>query len=159
MSPELILLVAVSPVVLASAVSDLRQLKIRNLHVLTALGLFAVLAPFLLDLDELPSRLLAAGVTFAICFGLFALRVIGGGDAKMLPAVMLFVPAAEVVLFLRIFAVALGAVSLCALLVQRSPAFRRLGWSSVQEQRQVPVGVAIAAAVVLLALSMSGAMG
>lgn len=154
MPGELILLLALVPVVLAGAASDLRHLKIRNLQVLAALGLFAVLAPFLLELHELPARLLAAGVGFAICFALFALRVIGGGDAKMLPAVLLFVPPDEMVLFLRLFAVALGVVSLGALVVQRSPAFRRIGWSSVREQRQVPVGVAIAASVLLLALTM-----
>lgn len=149
-----ILLLALVPVVLAGAASDLRHLKIRNLQVLAAIGLFVVLAPVVLDMQELPARLLAAGVGFAICFALFALRVIGGGDAKMLPAVLLFIPPGELVLFLRIFAVALAVVSLGALVVQRSPAFRRIGWSSIREQRQVPVGVAIAASVLLLAVTM-----
>jgi Flp pilus assembly protein protease CpaA len=73
----------------------------------------------------------------------------------MMPVVMLFVPSDELTLYLRIFAVALGAVSLGVLLVQRAPAFRRVGWLSLQERRQVPVGVAIALAVVLLTLSIA----
>lgn len=154
MQGGIILLLALVPVVVASALSDLRHLKIRNLQVLAAVGVFVVLAPVFLDLQELPARLLAAGVGFAICFVLFALRVIGGGDAKMLPAVLLFVPPVELVLFLRLFAVALAVVSVGALVVQRSPAFRRIGWSSITEQRHVPVGVAIAASVLLLALIM-----
>jgi len=72
-----------------------------------------------------------------------------------MPVAMLFVPTDEVTHFLRIFALALGAVSLCMLLVQRAPAFRRIAWSSLQEQRHVPVGVAIAISVVLLAYSIS----
>lgn len=152
MRGDLILLIALIPVVLASALSDLRQLKIRNTHVLTAICLFASLAPFLLDGDEIASRLLVATLTFAVCFALFALRVIGGGDAKMFAVVMLFVPATDAEYFLRIFAIALAAVSLGALVLQDSPAVRWLSWSSVQERRHVPVGVAIAISVALLVL-------
>jgi prepilin peptidase CpaA len=155
MSSEMILLLALMPVIAFSAISDLRTLKISNLQVLTALALFVLFAPFLLDSGDLSMRLLVGAATFVIGFVLFAMRVIGGGDAKMMPAVMLFVPSDEVVLFLRIFAVTLGTVSLCMLVFQRTPAFRRIGWSSLQEQRHVPVGVAIAISVALLALLIS----
>ena len=100
-------------------------------------------------------RFLVGTATFGIAFTLFSLHLIGGGDAKMMPVVMLFVPSDELTLYLRIFAVALGAVSLGVLLVQRAPAFRRVGWLSLPERRQVPVGVAIALAVVLLTLSIA----
>ncbi|MBA3910757.1 MAG: hypothetical protein C0524_12990 [Rhodobacter sp.] len=155
MSPELALLLALTPVIVASAISDLRRLKIHNRHVLVALAIFVLLAPFLLDFQELSMRFLVGIVTFGIGFTLFALHLIGGGDAKMMPVVMLFVPSDELAHFLRIFALALGAVSLCMLLVQRAPAFRRVAWSSVLEHRHVPVGVAIAISVVLLAYSIS----
>lgn len=153
MRGDLILLIALMPVVLASALSDLRQLKIRNTHVLTAIGFFAALAPFLLDGTEIASRILVAALIFAVCFFLFALRVIGGGDSKMLAVVMLFVPSTDAVQFLRIFAVALAVVSLSALMLQNSPAIRVLSWSSIQKKRHVPVGVAIAISVALLVLS------
>lgn len=155
MSSELVLLLALTPVIVASAISDVRRLKIHNSHVLVALAIFAVLAPFLLEFHELSLRFVVGVVTFGIGFALFALHLIGGGDAKMMPVVMLFVPSDEVVHFLQVFAMTLGAVSLCMLAVQRAPAFRRVLWTSVQQKRQVPVGVAIALAVVLLALSMS----
>lgn len=155
MTPELILLLALTPVVVVSAISDLRNLKIRNHQVLVALAIFVLLAPFQLDLQEIWMRASVGVATFGIGFALFALRVIGGGDAKMMPVVMLFVPSNEVAHFLQIFAVALGALSLCMLLVQRVPAFRRAGWSSLQGQRHVPVGVAIAISVTILALTLS----
>lgn len=152
MTAELVLLLIFLPIIFGSAISDFQQLKIRNVQVLTALGLFLIASPFLLEMDELSFRLLAAALTFGICFLLFSLRLIGGGDAKMMPVVLLFVPAGEVILFLRIFAGALLLVSLGALFLQRSPGLRRAGWASAQERRQVPVGVAMAISVAALAV-------
>ena len=50
MTPDLILLLALTPIIVASAISDLRSLKISNRQVLVALALFVVLGPLLLDL-------------------------------------------------------------------------------------------------------------
>jgi prepilin peptidase CpaA len=158
MGADDLLLLVLMPIILASAVSDLRSLRIPNLHVLVALGLFALLAPIAVDWPELALRLQIAAITFAIGFALFALRLIGGGDVKMMAVVLLYVPSEDVIIFLRLFAIALGAASVGALVIQRAPVFRRLGWSSVHTPRHVPVGVAIAAAVVVLALSSVGAM-
>lgn len=156
MTAELSLLLLFLPIILSSAISDFRHLKIRNLQVLAGLGLFLLACPFLLDFDEISIRLLAAAVTFGICFVLFSFRLIGGGDAKMMPVVMLFVPGGEVVLYLRIFAFALLLVSLGALLAQRTSWTRRAsGGSGVQELRQVPVGIAMASSVAALAVLMA----
>jgi prepilin peptidase CpaA len=149
---ELLLLLIFLPIIIGSAVSDFQSLKIRNVQVLVALGLFLMASPFLLGMEELAIRLFAAAVTFGICFVLFSLRLIGGGDAKMMPVVILFVPSGELVLFLRIFAGALLLVSLGSLLLQRNPGLRPAGWASVHARRQVPVGVAMALAVAALAL-------
>lgn len=148
--PAVLLLLALIPVLVASALTDLRSLRIPNTHVLLALAIFVLAAPFALAWPELYPRLIAAGITFAIGFVLFALRMFGGGDAKMMPVVMLYIPADDVVLYLRLFAAALLVVSLLALVVQKAPAFRNLGWASARNRRHVPVGVAMAASVMLL---------
>lgn len=153
MSSDTLLLMALVPIVVASAIADLRHLRIPNTHVLIALGLFVLAGPLTLSWAELSPRLLAAGITFALCFVLFAAGVIGGGDAKMMPVILLFIPSPGLVDFLRVFAIALGAVSLGALVVQRVPYFRRLGWKSAQARRHVPVGVAMAIAVTLAAIA------
>lgn len=147
---EFHLLLLLVPVLLASAVSDLRVLKIPNTHVLVALGIFILAAPFVLTWPELFPRLVAAGITFAIGFAFFALRLFGGGDVKMMPVVMLYIPAPDMVLYLRLFAAALLAVTLLAMVLQRAPLFRNLGWESARKHRHVPVGVAMAASVLLL---------
>jgi prepilin peptidase CpaA len=154
MTTELVLLLIFLPIILASAVSDFQHLKIRNLQVLVAFGLFATASPFLLGIEELSIRLMAAALTFSICFVLFSLRLIGGGDAKMMPVVILFIPSGELVLFLRIFAGALLLVSLGSLFLQRTPGLRRPGWASAHDRRQVPVGVAMALAVVALTTAL-----
>jgi prepilin peptidase CpaA len=151
MEAEALLLLALVPVITASAISDLRHLRIPNTHVLVALAVFALLAPLVLSWAQLTPRLLTAAVTFLICLALFVPGLIGGGDVKMLPAVMLFVPGQDIVLFLQIFSIALGAISLGALAFQRIAFFRRLGWESAVAPRHVPVGLAMAVAVIGLA--------
>lgn len=155
MTADLILLLIFLPIILGSAVSDFQQLKIRNVQVIAALALFVMISPFLIDLHEISLRLLSAALTFGICFILFALRLIGGGDAKMMPVLILFIPPSEMVLYLRIFAGALLLVSLGALFMQRTPGLRRAGWTSSQARRQVPVGVAMALSVAALGVHLA----
>jgi prepilin peptidase CpaA len=152
---ELILLFMFLPVIFGSAISDFQHLKIRNVQVLIALGFFVMASPFLLGMEELSIRLLAAALTFSICFVLFSLRLIGGGDAKMMPVLILFVPSGELVFFLRVFAGTLLMVSLGSLFLQRNPGLRPAGWTRVEGRRQVPVGVAMALAVATLALHIA----
>jgi prepilin peptidase CpaA len=154
MTAELIVLLVFLPIVIGSAISDFLHLKIRNHQVLAALILFMVVAPLLLDMQEAKFRLLAAILTFGICFALFCMRLIGGGDAKMMPVVLLFVPSTETVLFLRLFAGTLALVSLGVLFFQFAPRLRRVGWSAAREHRQVPVGVAMALSVAALTVHL-----
>jgi prepilin peptidase CpaA len=154
MTADLLLLLFFLPVIFGTAISDFNHLKIRNVQVIVGFAVFLMVSPFLLDLHEISFRLLSATLTFGICFILFSLRLIGGGDAKMMPVVLLFVPTDEVVLFLRIFAGALLLVSLGALFIHRTPVLRRAGWTTAQERRQVPVGVAMAFSTAALAVHL-----
>lgn len=150
MQPHLLLLLALVPIIASSAVTDLRHLRIPNSHVVLALILFVVSAPFVLTWPDLSHRLLAAAITFVIGFALFSLRLFGGGDVKMMPVVLLYIPPPDLILFLRLFAAALLVVTLAALIVQNAPIFKRLGWESVRAHRHVPVGAAMAISVIFL---------
>jgi prepilin peptidase CpaA len=151
---EIIPLLPALAVLVASAVSDLRHLRIPNSHVLLVLAIFVVTAPLVLTLPELGIRLLGAAIAFGIGFVLFALRLFGGGDVKMLSVVLLLVPSADVVLFLRLFAGALLISSLGMVVLQRAAVGDRLGWESFRRRGHVPVGVSIAiAAICLVALA------
>lgn len=129
------------PVLAAAAISDLRALRIPNLLSLIGLGLFAVLAPFL-PLDELAMRVLIAGLCFAMCFALFALNMVGGGDAKLLPVMLLFVPARDLSAFM--LALSLGMMlSLAAVTaLQARPSAAGSRYRGISARGRFPMALA-----------------
>lgn len=74
-----------------AAFSDILTMKIPNrVSIVLALSFFAV-APFSgMDLVTFGWSVLAATIVFAGCFALFAVNVMGGGDAKVLSAAALW---------------------------------------------------------------------
>lgn len=143
MNWQLVPLVALAPVLIWVAVSDLREMRIPNLVVVIALGCFVLWMP-LLGWGEVGLRVLAAAVTFAIGYVLFALRAFGGGDVKFLSALMLFVPSAAVAQFLLLLSGALVLGSVISLTLQSAPVAARLGWKSVQARGKLPMGISLA---------------
>ncbi len=92
----------------------------------------------------------AVGVAaLAVGVALFALRVIGGGDAKLAAACMLWLGPVTAVPFLMWTAVAGGALAVGLLAARRMPASMRTfgpGWIGrlLQQGGDVPYGIAIA---------------
>jgi prepilin peptidase CpaA len=78
----------VFPLCLAvAACSDFLTMLIPNRVSAILLGAFIVVAPLAgLGLTEVAMHLAAGLLVFSICFALFALNVMGGGDAKLLTA-------------------------------------------------------------------------
>lgn len=129
--------------------SDARALRIPNWTNLAIAVLFvpAALVAYLsgLPLPILGGHLMAGVITFVVCFALFAFNVIGGGDAKMLPAVMLWVGPNEAMNYMFMMALIGGALAVIILLGRKyvpavfMPAMIRAPF----EERYVPYGVAI----------------
>ncbi len=70
-----------------AAFSDLFTMTIPNRISAILLGAFIVVAPVAgLGMGEIGLHFAAAVVVFAVCFWLFAVNVMGGGDAKLLTA-------------------------------------------------------------------------
>lgn len=70
-----------------AALTDFLEMTIPNRIPVILLSAFLLVAPFSgLTLGEFGWHVAAAGLVFAVCFGLFALNVMGGGDAKLLSA-------------------------------------------------------------------------
>ena len=94
---------------------DLRFRRIPDWITFAALGLFAIWVLVDPDLTLIPRLIQAAGA-FALCFLLFALRILGGGDAKVIPALALFVSPAfagqTMLLFAGMFLLALCVTAL-----------------------------------------------
>ena len=125
---------------IAAAVSDLRSRTISN-ELNAAMALLAIpfwIASGLAAWPDMPIQFGAAFAVFLVFAGLFAIGAMGGGDVKMIGAVMLWIPLPLFLPMLTVMAVGggiLSAVMLIHLKIRRS-----------EKPVEVPYGVAIAAA-------------
>ncbi|MBF9028943.1 hypothetical protein HKCCE3408_00925 [Rhodobacterales bacterium HKCCE3408] len=141
--------VAFLPLVVVVAWFDLRHLRIPNAAVLLGLAIFLATSP-LPGFGESLTRLAAAGVIFVICLGLWAMNVFGGGDAKFLPLLFLFVPSSMLTTYVYLLSAGMlaGLLTVGGLrLVARADGS---AWKSLRPGAEFPMGVAMAAAHALL---------
>ena len=128
--------------VLASAVYfDLRHMRIPNQLSIILIALFAGLA-LTLPMSEIGVRLVQSVVVFVFCFTFFALRLMGGGDVKILACLALFVPlsqAAEIVLG---FSAGLMGCTLLIVLARKALRFNGSDWAFLNTGK-MPMGVPI----------------
>ena len=70
-----------------AALSDLFTMTIPNRVSVILLGAFVIVAPLAgLGVATIGMHLIAGAIVFSVCFALFALNIMGGGDAKLLTA-------------------------------------------------------------------------
>lgn len=104
--------------------------------------------------DVAGGHLMAGAVAFVVSVLLFAFGVFGGGDAKMIPGVMLWLGPAAAMPFLMVMAVTGGVLALLVVLARRlvpvtaAPGFAR---ETMAADNGVPYGVAIAAGAIYCA--------
>jgi prepilin peptidase CpaA len=154
---DLLPLILLAPVLAAVAYFDLRYMRIPNALVLIALALFVVSRP-ILGWPEMGLRLLAGAAVLVTGFVLFAMNLFGGGDAKMMAALMLFVPSGTYTLFGYGFSAAMLAGIGLILLLRTVPVLTASGWVSLQQRGTFPMGISIAMAGLLhpvMVLSLS----
>jgi prepilin peptidase CpaA len=128
-------ILVIFPMCLAfAAFCDLFTMSIPNRISVILLGSFVVVGPHGLDLTQIFLHFAAGGTVFAACFCLFALNVMGGGDAKLLTASAIwFGLSTSLVAFLLYVSVIGGLLTLVV------PVPHRLLTS-----KKIPYGVAIA---------------
>lgn len=145
MTWEILPLVAFAPILVLAGLSDLRRMRIPNWTSLAAIAIFAVSVP-MMGLPEAGWRLAAASVLFAIGLAMWALRLFGAGDVKLLSALLLLVPSQHLLLFWNVFAASLAVGLILVTGLRASGAFRRTGWVSMRAAGSFPMGVSIALA-------------
>ena len=132
-----------------AALHDINRLTIPNWLNLALAALFIPAAALSgLPIEILGGHLLVGLAAFVIGFGLFAFNIFGGGDAKMIPAVALWMGPNAIMPFLIAMAIAGGACAVIILLVRKSMSAAVVPGpirAPFEEKAGVPYGVAIAA--------------
>lgn len=150
---------------LFGALTDIASLTIPNWLNATIAGLgLSALAVSGLDLSSIGWHFGVAVLAFVFSFLLFTFGVFGGGDAKMIPAVALWMGPDAMIPFLFWMALVGGLLALVGTLARYAPLPQNAPvWVSntLSKGEGVPYGVAIAAGAVMGAIHsplLSGAM-
>ena len=131
------------PVLIATGMSDLRQMRIPNRLSWTGLAIFVLCFP-LLGPEEWAFRSLAGLSALMVCFGLFAAGWLGGGDAKIFPVTILFIPLGHLAIYMFAFSAAM-IVGMVGIWIARQFFSRPDSvWVSMQPGKAFPMGISIA---------------
>lgn len=143
-------LLAALPFCLYATWSDLKFMLIPNWLCLGLLGVFVVLALFLMPIVDLGWQLLAGFGVLVVTFILNATGKMGGGDAKMLAALAPYVAFERAPLFFMIFATCLILALILHRIARASKAIRAAtpDWVS-WESTHFPMGTGISAALLI----------
>ncbi|MFT7106758.1 MAG: prepilin peptidase CpaA [Yoonia sp.] len=136
------LLPAVIPIAIYIAWNDMRSMKITNASVLALVFAYAIIGPFAFGLELYAWQWLHLPVALVVCMALWALRIMGGGDAKIIAAMSLFFMVADLLLITQIFAASLlGALAVHSLF--RFTALKNIApdWKSWTAGRYFPKGL------------------
>ncbi len=142
-----------------AALEDVRAMRIRNDLCIGVAVLFIPYA-YTLGVHGALAHLACAALVFGVTAGLFFWGKFGGGDAKMLAAIALWLDFSTLPLLLIVMAIAGGALAASALFLMRSGVAARIvtrfpvlaspehGWlpSLARGQAVVPYGVALSVA-------------
>lgn len=134
------------------SISDIRDRRIPNWTVVAVAGLFL---PWIFAGPQVSvlSSLEAALIAFAVSCTLYAFRVVGAGDSKLLTVTALFAGLSRLPQFLVLVALAGGVIALASLVarpVRAAVMFHMRGKGDFG--RGVPYGVAIAIATMAIVL-------
>lgn len=142
---EIVPMLLLAPVLMAVAYFDLRFMRIPNILSLMVLAVFAVAAFFFPPADLLARLVIATSVLLLGFIG-FSFHLIGGGDVKILSALMLVVPTSGIVVFANVFSISMFAGIILVLAIRRFPQVNSLGWKSFGGSHKFPMGLSIALA-------------
>lgn len=131
-----------------AACCDVRTMLIPNWISITYIVSFPVIALIIgLSPAQIGWNLLAGVIALVICFGLFAVGVFGGGDAKLIPAVMVWLGPGAALPYVWGIALTGGVLAVLIIMTRRMvparivPGFLQ---RSVVEGPGIPYAVAIA---------------
>lgn len=157
---------AMVPLMVLTAWWDLKHLKIPNKLVLGVLATFVITGLWGLPLDTFAWRLLYGAIALAIGFGIFALGGIGGGDAKMLAALVPFTFPSDIGLVLILYAVLTLFLMMVLRIAMQMARHNETGWLAVDQlhkparERVFPMGLIFGSTMLIyLGINTAGSIG
>ena len=141
----------VFPICIWVALSDLRQMRIPNVAVLALTAVFLIAGLIVLPMDAYLWRLAALGIVLLAGFIITSLGLVGAGDSKFAAAMAPFIAPGDYLFFLALFSLVLIGSWITHRSAGRVPAVRRATahWSSWEQGKLFPMGVALAGALVI----------
>ncbi|MDX8347268.1 prepilin peptidase [Cognatiyoonia sp. IB215446] len=126
----------VIPIAIFVSWSDMKRMKITNQSMMVLFAAFVVTGPFALGFPDYFWHLLHGPIVLVIGMALWALRLMGGGDAKMYAAMSPYFAVADWFLILMVFTAAAFAGVITHSLFRFTP-LRRLApdWESWTARR------------------------
>lgn len=138
--------------------SDTRSFIIPNKISLGLIGIYPAWVLATWPVTDPLGGLMAGGLMLAIGFGLFATNIIGGGDAKLMAAVGLWVGPQFVAEFALLTAIVGGGLALTIFLYAcgREQVWRNARWATIRAvgAQPVPYGIAIALGAIAVILKL-----
>lgn len=139
-----------SVLLVIASVSDIRHRRIPNWSVLAIAALFIPWAFFVNPASVLPS-LSAGAVALVIGLILYAFRIVGAGDSKLLAVVALFAGMDHLLQLMVLIALVGGVIALISLAARPTRAMVMLHMRGKGDfGRGIPYGVAIAVATICI---------
>ena len=130
--------------------NDLKTMLITNKTFLATVAIFAIIGPFVMPLDTYLWRLAISGAILVVTFTLFALGAFGGGDAKIFPALGLFVAYKDWIDFLIILVAAMIGAVLLVIILRMTPLQKYTPeWKTWNAGRFIPMGLALGSSIII----------
>ncbi len=148
---QIVILTILPALLIIAAVHDLLTFRIPNWVSLALLGLFLVVAPFAgLSWTIIGSHLALGAALLLVGMAMFAMNLLGGGDAKLLAAVGVWMGWLALPVYLVWAAIIGGLLALAVLTFRRTPLATMISatpWISRLHDKQagIPYGIALAA--------------
>lgn len=132
---------AVIPIAIFISWNDMRSMKITNNSVIVLIATYALLGPFAFGFEMYLWQWLHFPIVLVVCLILWMLRLMGGGDAKMIAAMAPFFVVADLELILRLFVACLISALIVHSLFRFTPLKKPVAeWQSWNAGRYFPKG-------------------
>lgn len=145
MLKELLPLLLISPLLVVVAYYDLKYMRIPNILSIAVVALFG-LSLIIIPPNDLMMRLIVATAVFFIGLLAFGFRILGGGDVKILAALMLLVPVPSLVIFANVLSASLLLGVTFIVMIRQLPEAAQCSYQSISQNVGFPMGISIALA-------------